>query len=602
MFFLSAFANAQGTSDRSLALYYYQNGEFEKAALYYVKLFDESESQPDFEKLFTCYSELEKFKEAEKLVKKQLKQKNTSLINYLLYGDLLVTKGELEESELMYEEAIDNINKSHQYMQISSLANEFQTRQKVDHAIRTYVRGQRYASNPVAYNTRIAELYGSKGETKKMVDQLVAMIKENEGYYVQVQNSLSRQIDFKEDEEKVEILRKELILATQQNPNKSTFNEMLIWMFEQRGEFESSYVQVKALDKKEQMKGRRILEFAQTCENNERYSLAVKAYNDVLAKGRNNLYYKTANYRLLYTLKKKITTSPDFTKEDLLSLEQRYITSLDRQGRGTHSIDLMKDLGHLQGTYLGKFDEAVDVLSSAVEFSKRTPKEQARCKILLGDVLVIKGDIWEASLYYQQVDKAFKEDVFANEAKFKSARIFYYTGNFELAQSQLDVLKGATSNLISNDAMELSLLITDNLAMDTTAKTMQLFADADLLIEQLKFEEANQKFDSINTLFAYHTLNDEILLRRYRIAYKQQKWDEAKAHLLEIVSTYGDDILADNALFHLGEMHETILKDKASAAKYYKDLMFNYQGSMYTIEARKRYRKLAKDLPKDTID
>ena len=89
--------------------------------------------------------------------------------------------------------------------------------------------------------------------------------------------------------------------------------------------------------------------------------------------------------------------------------------------------------------------------------------QKARFKLKLADVCVVMDSIWEASLFYMQISEGFKFEPIGNEAKFKNARIFYFDGDFEYAQSQLDVLKQATSKFISNDAMQLSLLILETM-------------------------------------------------------------------------------------------------------------------------------------------
>ena len=48
-------------------------------------------------------------------------------------------------------------------------------------------------------------------------------------------------------------------------------------------------------------------------------------------------------------------------------------------------------------------------------------------------------------------------------------------------RGQLDILKAATSKLIANDAMELSLLISDNIEEDSLTTPLQMYARADLL-------------------------------------------------------------------------------------------------------------------------
>ena len=43
----------------------------------------------------------------------------------------------------------------------------------------------------------------------------------------------------------------------------------------------------------------------------------------------------------------------------------------------------------------------------------------------------------------------------------------------------------------------------------------------------------------------------------------------------------------------LGDIYEFKIKDLDKAKEYYKSLLFNHSGSLFVIEARKRFRKLA---------
>ncbi|MDG2330765.1 MAG: hypothetical protein P8M05_04140 [Flavobacteriales bacterium] len=593
----SIMAQSGSTDFRGMAVHYFSQNDYEKAAIYYLKLWEETKKTGDFEKYYTCLLELKMYKEAEKLIKKELKKKHVQLSTYLLYGDLFAHQDNDSKAIQQYELAVRNINSYHSFSQISQLANGLQIRSKIDLAINAYQKAQKVSSNPVSYSIRIGELYGVQGKTELMIREFLLMLETNVGYRNQVQNALSRSIDFKVNLKETELLRIELLRLTQKHPGKTIYNEMLIWLFQQKGDFKSAYVQVKAQDRKLRANGKRVFEFGEVCSNNESYDLALEAFQYVIDLGKENKYYRTANYRSLNTLKKKITNSSSYTKEDLINLESKYNFTLDEVGRAPHSINTMMELGHLQGFYLQKFSSAIAILEEAITLAARVPKVQGKCKMLLADVLLISGEIWDASLYYSQVDKAFKEDVLSHEAKFKNAKIFYYTANFALALSQLDVLKSSTQKLIANDAMELSLLITDNLALDTTANTMRMYAEADLLTSQHRFEEAIGKFDSINIALPYHSLNDEILMKKYEIDFRKQNYEQAAARLTEIVTKYGEDILADNALFLLGEMYQNVFKDEIKAAEYYKNLFLNYTGSMFGIEAKKRYRKLTENLP-----
>ena len=194
-----------------------------------------------------------------------------------------------------------------------------------------------------------------------------------------------------------------------------------------------------------------------------------------------------------------------------------------------------------------------------------------------------------------QIDKDFKFEPIGHEAKFKNARIYYYDGEFEFAQSQLNVLKESTSKLIANNAMELSLLITENYGLDSNYQAMFWFASAELLIEKHQFKEAYSLMDSITINFPYHSLSDEIFLKKAKVELSQGNIEKAIGFLEKIMKYHSEDILADDALFLLGDIYQNKLLDKEKASEVYKKILFDYKGSLHVVEVRKRYRYLRGD-------
>jgi TolA-binding protein len=207
----------------------------------------------------------------------------------------------------------------------------------------------------------------------------------------------------------------------------------------------------------------------------------------------------------------------------------------------------------------------------------------------------MQGDVWESTLLYSQVDKAFKEDPLGHEARFRNARLSYFSGDFQWAQAQFEVLKASTSKLIANDALDLSVFIMDNLGLDTTAIALQLYADAELLVFQNRFQDAFGKMDSLLLAFPKHALEDDVLYLRGKIFTKQRQYEKAAAAFEEVVEKYPEDIRADNALFELAGLYEKPLNDVEKAKTLYEKLFVEFSGSTFAVEARKRYRILRGD-------
>jgi tetratricopeptide (TPR) repeat protein len=219
----------------------------------------------------------------------------------------------------------------------------------------------------------------------------------------------------------------------------------------------------------------------------------------------------------------------------------------------------------------------------------------ADAKIKLGDFYLMSGEIWEASLLYSQVDKDMKDAPLGEMARYKNAKLSYYKGDFEWAQDQLDVLKGSTSELISNDAIDVSLFIMEHLNLDTGTTSMRYYAEADLLLFQNRFDEAFEKMDSLLVKFPTHGLGDDVYMAKAKIFIKKRQFDKALELLVKITSEYKDGILTDNALFKMAEIHEIELKDKTKAMELYEKILMDFSGSTFTVEARKRFRKLRGD-------
>jgi len=265
---------------------------------------------------------------------------------------------------------------------------------------------------------------------------------------------------------------------------------MLLWYSIQKKDFSLALIQAKSLDRRYNEEGERVFQLAGIIASNKDYSNAIKAYNYIIKMGDENFLYLSSKIRLLDVKYQQITTTSDFTKEDLIVLEKDFISTIDELGKDASIIPILNNLAHMQAFYLDKTSEAVKLLEEALTFKNAPKMDLAVCKIELADILLMSGEVWEATLLYSQVEKAFKNEPIGHLAKFKNAKLSFYIGEFEWSKTQLDVLKAATSKLIANDAMELSLLINDNVDMDSTYIQLIMYARADLLFFRNKDEQA----------------------------------------------------------------------------------------------------------------
>jgi len=338
------------------------------------------------------------------------------------------------------------------------------------------------------------------------------------------------------------------------------------------------------------------MNIARVAANAKDYETAINAFQYILdEKGQNNSYYFDAFNQLLDTKRKKLTENKNYNTSDLDSLKFEYLSFLDEFGVNTTTALIAKEYGDFLALYINDLPAATDVLTGLVETIGINKHIRANAKLSLADYLLMQSEIWESTLLYSQVDKEFKEEHLGEVARFKNAMLSYYNGDFEWAQAQFDILKSATSKLISNDAIDLSVFIMDNLNLDTTAVPLQMYAQCDLLAFQNKFDEAFLKLDSIKTMFPKHSLDDDIMYTKAKMYKRLRKYDEAVSNYQKIIEEYPEEVRADNALFELAEMYEMILEKPEEAEKLYEKLFIDYSNSTFAVEARKRYRILRGD-------
>ncbi len=576
-----------------LCLEYYKNGEFEKAAECFKDLHEKDRTQDYYyERYLICLNELEKFGEAEKVIKRALKASPEKVERYVDLGNIYENQNKKNDAVEQYEKAVKLLPANQ--VQISRLAYAFNNKKQFDFAIQTYEKGEKLLKRNSIFAYEMAGIYYTKGDAPKMVECYLNALDYMPNRLTNVQAFLQRYLpsmsgNFNE-------LKKQLFNRMQKEASNTMYPELLIWVYIQEQDFESAFLQAKALDKRLDENGTRIFKLAQMAINEEEYDAAILSFEYIInEKGRSCLYYIDSKQLLLATKRERLTAGFTYTETDVKQLENEYESFLTEFGRSKKTSSLMMELADLEAFYLHDLKKAIKIMEELIAIPMIDRNLLAEAKLRLGDYYLMMGEIWEASLLYSQVDKDMKDAPLGEMGRYKNAKLSYYKGDFEWAQDQLDVLKGSTSELISNDAIDVSVFIMEHYNLDTTAESMKYFAEADLLIFQNRFAEAFNKMDSILIKFPGHGLGDDVYMAKAKIHIKKREFSKAIDYLDKIGQEYKDGILVDNALFKMAELYEVQLKDNEKAKSLYEKILMDYNGSTFTVEARKRYRRLRGD-------
>lgn len=577
--------------DINLANQYFANGEYEKAGTLFGQI---TENNPNNEfalnRYVECMLNVEKYDECEKVLKKYIKKSPGSGNLYVQYGNLLDRQGKQVEAGEQYEKAIAAL--APDYNSVYRLGSQFTNSNKYDFAIRVYERGGELLKDKNIFALNLGELYRRKGDPEKMITNYLNSLSSNGATSVQtVQIYLARYLD----PEEFPKLQEQLYTRIQEEES-ADFIELLAWSFTQQKDYKNAFRQLRALDIRQNENGNRVFQMANDAAEAKDYDAAIIAFEYIVQeKGPQNGFFFPSKHGMMKCRRSKITEGFAYTNADLRTLEAEYQGFINQYGMNRQTSELVLELAQLEAIYMNDLDKSIRLLDSLVKIPGIGRDDQARAKINLADYYLMNGERWESTLLYSQVDKTFKEEVLGQEARFKNAKLAYYNGDFQWAQAQFDVLKASTSKLISNDALDLSVFIMDNLNLDTTADAITLYAGAELLVFQNRFEEAIARLDTLRRDFPQHSLQDDILYLEAQIAEKRSDFVRAAALYQKVGDDYPEDIRADNALYALARLYETRLNAPDKAQTLYEKIFMDYSGSVFAVDARKRYRILRGD-------
>lgn len=576
-----------------LAMQYYEQKEYEKANSYFEDLFDKNPNAW-YSFYFKSLIGAKEYSKAEKITKRQLKQNKQNVFLHVFLGRVYKLEGDGKKEKEVYEKAVKDLEPVQP--NIENLAAAFKEDNLYDYAIEVYNKGRK-ASPDYPYYYERADVYKAKGDLASMINEYLDALEFRDSEIQTVQTNLQNSLGYDDEQGGIKnpLLKQELQKRIQKHPDKIILSEFLIFIQKQQKDFDGAFVQSRALDKRLREDGQRIYELAKICVSNQQWEAAKRCYDYLIEKGPTNLFYDSAIIDGLNVEYLALTEKPQPSSEELLALELKLTKANDKyKGSFLNSV-ILKNLAHLKAYYLNKSDEAIELLNNFINLAGIEATTKAEYKIMLADIYLIKGEIWEASLLYSQVEKSFKYEAIGQEAKFRNAKLSFYAGDFTWAKTQADVLKGATTKLIANDALDLSLIITDAIGVDTNDLPLKLFASADLMILQHRYKEAIARMDSINLLFSNSTLGDDIYYKKAQIYFTLGKFQDAEAMYKNIVEYYSTDLYGDDAQFKLAELYEKSLKDKEKAKVAYEEVLTKYPGSIFTVEARRRFRDLRGD-------
>ena len=576
-------------SSVTLAQDYARRGEHEKVVFLLDKLEPAEQTSPAvFPTYLASLQALKKYKDAEKLTKKAAKLHPEDATLGVALGSVYAAAGDAPAAEKQWSKVVAQLTPT----QVPPVATAFGQRELPQWAERTYLRGRALAKNDTEYAPQLIQLYTQAQNQPQVLAETLRLVAQDEQQLPFVRNMLQNALH---EEKDFDALEKLLITATQEHPDQAAYSELLLWLQVQRRDFSGALVQARALDRRGRGEGRRVLELAAIAQQNKDYESAIEGFAYVAKEYRSGPYGNLARQRLLQAREAQVRETYPVDVAKVRALVADYEQLLTELGRTPDTAPVLRNLANLYAFQLNDRAKAMALLQGVIDMPRASNEVVDEAKVTQGDLYLLKGEPWEATLLYSQVEKSHKDSPLGYEAKLRNARLSYYAGDFKLAQSHLDILKEATTREIANDAMQLSLLIQDNTVEDTLGLGLKAYAAVEQLVFQNKIGEAIAGLDGLLERFPGHALADDTYYLKAQLQRRTGDFAGATATLERITNNPKYDVLSDDALFLLARIQEEDVKDKAKAQELYNQVITKYPGSIYVAEARKRFRKLRGD-------
>jgi Flp pilus assembly protein TadD len=639
--------------DLRIANEYFLKGEKQKALALYQTLSKNPENIPALHSNYlSLLLELGKYKEAEDYVERVIRKVEDRPAYRVDLGIVYLKSGDISKADKYFKGLIKSTLPD--VYRTKSVADYLAAQNLPDYAVYALQEVRKSMGNPTVFTLEMANLYRQQGKRDEMVEEYLHYITQSPGNLNYVKNLLQLFLN-KPDE--LESLERMLTDKVQQSPDSEVYADLLIWVNLQQKNFYGAYIQARAYDKRFKKETSKTLEIAQIALNNRDYENADRAYSYVIKEFVNTDSYLPARLGLIRAREAKVKRKFPVNLDSVRYLTREYKSFIARYPDNANSYEAILNEALLHAYYLDEKDSAITKLMALAESPRVPAYLKAKSKLELGDIHILKQEPWEATLLYSQVEKNQRDAPLGYEAKLRNAKLSYYKGDFLLAQEHLDILKQATTREIANDAMDLSIRIKENTAYDTAGTALKEYAAIELLLVQNKTDEALKRLDAFkgsptkmskwdafllnlwpsknqsemtpeekkeleewvatmrqrkdksgdSVVVNYNkatviTIMDDVYWLEANLRMKRGEFDATLTLLAKILSEFGEDILADDAYFLEGDIYETQLHNKEKAMEIYRDFLDKFPGSVYSAEARKRFRTLRGDFQEKVVN
>lgn len=580
-----------------LAQNYEQLGQFSKAKSIYEDLY---KIQPGnftfFQALNKCYLQLKEYSNSQFILEQKLStdKENVSLLGML--GTTLYLNSEEEKAFQLWDDFLDAKKDLISFRILANTAIELRA---FDKAIDLLQKAKAISKSEFYLGYDLANLYSLKMDYKKSAGEFITILKADERQapsveariftYAAREEALTGFINVFEDESPEDFPAIGNILAKLYSANR---------------QYTDAFSLYKTLDENGVYKGSELFNFALKLSAEKEYTFSSEVFSYLLKKYPSSPLQLQIKLNFAKNLEAKLESEnvdssqlwKSFPEKKYLP-ESLYSESLsiykeiaEKNPFSDLGVEAMYHVGYLYVEKIGNAAYGKDYLNKVItNFTLSNYYAEACLEMAVLDVQLNNFD--GAISFYEKIlanPRANAEQ--KNKAKFLKARMAFFKGDFAESNKLLRQSVSSSSDNFSNDALELSFLLTSAF---NDSLTLVKFAEGDFALLFNQFSNAENTFSSlVKTEQTPFLIKQVAELRLIECFISLDRYQDALDQIEVLQKRDEKNIFADKAIFLLARIYQFGLKDAAKATEEYQNLLLRFPDSLYLDEAREAINNL----------
>lgn len=572
----------QGTLDSKvkLAESYDNIGDYINSSRLYLELLNSNPNK--IELLFAYANAMMKQNKYSELLPKidQYLNKVPSNDLYNLKAVIHWKLGKIEDANAAWKKAITEFKPTVQLFQNTAASQS--NLMLFDKAVETLTQGRKVLDTKDIYIDELSKLFTALRDYEKAIKEIFHLFEMTRNY-PQTQGRLQA-LTFDANSKKYIL---EQLKAKESDPNRG-YRVLYAWFLASIGEFEKSLAMYIAIDKESKGRGAEIYTFATSRHKDGQYEIAQKAYEALLAMGKDTPYLLNALFGYNRVIEHQLIERQGTSNAEFINLIEKYREIIKLYPNSNFSYDAQYRIAYIYFNNLRDYDKAITELQQLIKLPSHDPKVPKYYN-LLGDIYLYTDKIEDAKSAYSKslTASTSQSQNDKNYAQFKLADIHFYTGATDSALNIYNNLSTLTDQNIANDAIEKSFFIEQNKSMN---KAISDFAMAEKYEFQDKDSLAILKYKECISISSDELLEEATL--RLSMAYTRSlKKQEAIQTLEQYLKDTPETINIDKVYYYLANAYLDN-KQYDEAEKTFTTILEKFPRTIYLEDCRTKVRDI----------